>query len=555
MRGWQCVRRVSHRTPLRTKLIAALLALVTFALIAMGFAGISLLRGQLLAPYNAELKSVAGSRQLDDCLTQYLDFGSANCPPVDPDVYLLSSAGQVKPVWTAQSSGPYGSSPSYPELSGLSSWHANLTEQTTIVRSASGGDRWLILGVPLISSNLETGAQTRGGVILLAVDVTSVYDTIHKLAWVDLVVSAVIVFVLGIVGFAVVQANLRALGDIEETAGEIAAGHLNRRVPERDPRTEIGSLGRSLNTMLSQIETAFHEREKSEEAAHRSEERMRRFIADASHELRTPLTAIRGFAEYYRQRGGLVRHWDEREATDGTGSGGGLTPGDLDRLMQRVEKEAARMGLLVEDLLLLARLDQQRPLARQPVDLLSLAADAVHDARMLAPDRTIDLSVQPGAAFLVVGDEPRLRQVIGNLMSNALTHTPDGTPIEVSVSSGVLDPRVSDSAPAVILDITDHGPGMTPDQAHRVFERFYRADQARTRAKGGSGLGLAIVAALVYAHGGFASVRTAPGQGATFRVTLPLAPEAQGDAEDPGTEEPGTEEPATTVAEPRDVGA
>jgi two-component system OmpR family sensor kinase len=215
-----------------------------------------------------------------------------------------------------------------------------------------------------------------------------------------------------------------------------------------------------------------------------------------------------------------------------------------------VEKEASRMGLLVEDLLLLARLDQQRPLARQPVDLLSLAADAVHDARMLAPDRTIDLSVQPGAAFLVVGDEPRLRQVIGNLMSNALTHTPDGTPIEVSVSSGVLDPRVSDSAPAVILDITDHGPGMTPDQAHRVFERFYRADQARTRAKGGSGLGLAIVAALVYAHGGFASVRTAPGQGATFRVTLPLAPEAQGDAEDPGTEEP-----ATTVAEPRDVGA
>jgi two-component system, OmpR family, sensor kinase len=523
----------------------------------MGFAGISLLRGQLLTPYNAELKEVAGSPPLADCVSTYLDLGTANCPHVDPDVYLLTSAGQIKPVWTAQSSGPYGfgSSPSFPDLSGLTSWHANLTQQTTVVRSASGGDRWLVLGVPVTTSNLETGAQTRGGVILLAVDVTSVYDTIHKLAWVDVVVSAVIVFVLGIVGFAVVQANLRALGDIEETAGEIAAGHLNRRVPERDPRTEIGSLGRSLNTMLSQIETAFHEREKSEAAAHRSEERMRRFVADASHELRTPLTAIRGFAEYYRQRGGLVRHWDEREASEsngtggGSGTGGGLTPGDLDRLMQRVEKEAARMGLLVEDLLLLARLDQQRPLARQPVDLLSLAADAVHDARMLAPDRTIDLSVQPGAAFLVIGDEPRLRQVLGNLMSNALTHTPDGTPIEVSVSSGVLDPRLSDSAPAVILDVTDHGPGMTPDQAHRVFERFYRADQARNRAKGGSGLGLAIVAALVSAHGGFASVRTAPGMGATFRVTLPLAPEAQGDAEEPGTEESGT------VAEPRDVEA
>ena len=212
-------------------------------------------------------------------------------------------------------------------------------------------------------------------------------------------------------------------------------------MPERDPRTEIGSLGRSLNIMLSQIETAFHAREESEAAAHQSEERMRRFIADASHELRTPLTAIRGFAEYYRQRGGLVAHWDKEEAPAGAagtagaaGEGradrlalaGGLTPDDLDRIMHRLEKEAARMGLLVEDLLLLARLDQQRPLARQPIDLLSLAADAVHDARLLAPDRTIDLSVQPGAAFLVIGDEPRLRQVIGNLMSNALTHTPTG---------------------------------------------------------------------------------------------------------------------------------
>jgi two-component system OmpR family sensor kinase len=208
--------------------------------------------------------------------------------------------------------------------------------------------------------------------------------------------------------------------------------------------------------------------------------------------------------------------------------------------MQRVEKEAARMGLLVEDLLLLARLDQQRPLARQPVDLLSLAGDAVHDTRLLAPARTVDLSVQPGAAFLVIGDEPRLRQVIGNLMSNALTHTPDGTPIEVSIGSGTLDPRLPDSSPAVTLDVTDHGPGMTPEQAHRVFERFYRTDQARTRATGGSGLGLAIVNALVSAHGGVASVRTAPGKGATFRIALPLAPEARGGAaadDDPDLDE------------------
>jgi signal transduction histidine kinase len=240
-------------------------------------------------------------------------------------------------------------------------------------------------------------------------------------------------------------------------------------------------------------------------------------------------------------------------------AGGGLTPGDLDRIMQRLEKEAARMGLLVEDLLLLARLDQQRPLAQQPIDLLSLAADAVHDARLLAPSRNIDLSVQPGAAFLVIGDEPRLRQVIGNLMSNALTHTPDGTPIEVLIGSGTLDPRVPDSPLAVTLDVTDHGPGMTAEQAHRVFERFYRADQARTRATGGSGLGLAIVSALVAAHGGVASVRTAPGRGATFRIALPLDPEAQHGMsadDDPDLDEPGDEAGSDhgAAGEPRGAG-
>jgi two-component system OmpR family sensor kinase len=191
----------------------------------------------------------------------------------------------------------------------------------------------------------------------------------------------------------------------------------------------------------------------------------------------------------------------------------------------RVEAEATRMGLLVEDLLTLARLDQQRPLSKAPVDLLTVAVDAVQDARIVSPGRPIDLVVAPGTAFLVDGDEPRLRQVLSNLVNNAITHTPAGTPVRVKIARGTIETRER-VAPAVVLDVEDDGPGMTADQAQRVFERFYRADAARNRASGGSGLGLAIVAGLVSAHGGTVSVRTAPGQGADFQVKLPLAPDA-----------------------------
>jgi two-component system OmpR family sensor kinase len=387
------------------------------------------------------------------------------------------------------------------------------------------------------------------------------------------------------------------------TAGQIAAGHLYHRVPEGDPRTEIGSLGRSLNAMLSQIETAFNAQQESERAAHESEERMRRFTADAAHELRTPLTTIRGFAAHYRQRGGANGWRSGVPARSGVGgsqnpssrtgpassspvsgsAGGaflppeGLSSEDLDHLMGRVESEATRMGLLVEDLLTLARLDQQRPIAKAPVDLLTLAVDAVQDARIVSPGRPIDLIVAPGTAFLVDGDEPRLRQVLANLVNNALTHTPAGTPVRVRIARGAVlsdragppvmagggasgvggasgptpterdawadgtdgthapqaSPTGERAVPAVVLDVEDDGPGMTADQAQRVFERFYRADAARNRASGGTGLGLAIVAGLVAAHGGTVSVRTAPGQGADFQLKLPLSPDALA-ADDPG---------------------
>jgi two-component system OmpR family sensor kinase len=201
-----------------------------------------------------------------------------------------------------------------------------------------------------------------------------------------------------------------------------------------------------------------------------------------------------------------------------------LTRQDMDRIMERVEQESSRMGGLVEDMLVLARLDQQRPLERRPVDLLTLAADAVQDARIVGPSRSIDLTVGTSAAFLVLGDEARLRQVIGNLMNNALTHTPEGSPISVRIFTGYQ--QGNPAVPCAILEVTDRGPGLTQEQANRVFERFYRADQARSRRAGGSGLGLAIVQALVAAHGGTVSLDTAPAHGATFRITLPLAPEA-----------------------------
>jgi two-component system OmpR family sensor kinase len=543
-RQQRAIRRLSERTPLRVKLITAVLALVTIALGAIGVASVYVLHSYLTTQSDNELKD---------------EFGNLAVNPGNlvsqPPGYLYRVIGQQnlfagiqlpgsQLAWFSGGMPGIGSSgqarQSLPALPTSAGW-AGISPTLVTVPAQSGSDTWRVRAATFIYQAVTSTGSTQQvtGTLVVGTDLGNVNATVRRIAYFDMIVGGVIVLVLAMVGVAAVRANLRPLDEIEETAEAIADGHLDRRVPERDPRTEIGRLGRSLNSMLSQIETAFHAREESEAAAHRSEERMRRFIADAGHELRTPLTAIRGFAEYYRQRGGMETRWDRAEAP---ATGGGLTPSDLDRLMQRVEKEAARMGLLVEDLLLLARLDQQRPLARQPVDLLSLAGDAVHDARLLAPARTVDLSVQPGAAFLVIGDEPRLRQVIGNLMSNALTHTADGTPIEVSIGSGTLDPRLPDSPPAVTLDVTDHGPGMTPEQAHRVFERFYRTDQARTRATGGSGLGLAIVNALVSAHGGVASVRTAPGKGATFRIALPLAPEARGGAaadDDPDLDEAG----------------
>jgi two-component system, OmpR family, sensor kinase len=530
-RRWQKVRRVTGRIPLRIKLISAVLALVLVALGAISIGGITLLRNYLLGPYDAGLLSTQvqheAQRFTEGCL-----LNPSVCPHAgNGSVDWLPTHGPLQqvlvPVQPQFAFMPSQANVPGPAVQTNPDWVAALVGKTVTVPAESGGGHWRLTAFPTRFTNEATG-QTFNGTIIVGFDVSSVYRTLDGLALIDLIVSAVALVALAIVGIAIVRSSLRPLTDIELTAGAIAAGDLSQRVPDRDARTEVGRLGRSLNAMLAQVEAAFHAREKSEAAARWSEERMRQFVADASHELRTPLTAIRGYAEYYRQRGGAAgngaRHAAPASAEPGLAADGRLSEPDVDRIMQRVEQESARMGVLVEDMLLLARLDQQRPIEHRPVDLLTLAADAVQDARMIAPERKIELTVGSGAAFLVLGDEARLRQVISNLMSNALTHTPDGTPIDVRILAHGPDGRLP--VPSVTIEVDDHGPGLSKEQADRVFERFYRADQSRRRKTGGSGLGLAIVAALVEAHGGAVGVDTAPGSGSMFWITLPLAAEA-----------------------------
>ena len=527
-RRWQKVRRLPGRTPLRIKLITAVLALVAIALGVISVTGIVLLRPYLLSQYDNQLAAAQGQvqRAVERCLS---GTGPCQQPASGATLYWLPTNGNLLTIWFPVES-PFGmhSQPKAipgPAIKVTQGWAAGLVGQDVTVPAVTGGGHWRVTAFHAVG---DLNGQLVSGTIILGIDASNAYNTIGILVIIDLIVSAIVLVALAIVGIAIVRASLRPLTDIEVTAGAIAEGDLSQRVPDRDPRTEVGRLGRSLNAMLTQVETAFHAREKSEAAARRSEEKMRQFVADASHELRTPLTAIRGYAEYYRQRGGAAgngaRHAAPASTESSLAADGRLSEPDVDRIMQRVEQESARMGVLVEDMLLLARLDQQRPIERRPVDLLTLTADAVQDARMIAPQRKIELTVGTGAAFLVLGDEARLRQVITNLMSNALSHTPDGTPIDVRILAHGPDGRLP--VPSVSLEVDDHGPGLSKEQAERVFERFYRADQARGRKTGGAGLGLAIVAALVDAHGGAVGVDTAPGSGAMFWITLPLAAEA-----------------------------
>jgi two-component system OmpR family sensor kinase len=325
-----------------------------------------------------------------------------------------------------------------------------------------------------------------GDYLVVAAPFDDQQSTLDHLLLLEVGISGGVTVVLLLATWFLVRRALRPLQRMGETARSIEAGELHRRVAPATDATEVGRLGLALNSMLDQLEAAFAER-----AA--SEQRLRHFVSDASHELRTPLTSMRGYAE-------LLRRNPDMSAED------------IVLAMRRIEDEANRMGILVDDLLLLARLDQGRPLERNPVDLEALVRDAVSDARVADPERSIAARVS--APLVVTGDDPRLRQALGNLLRNALVHTPAGTPVEVGLRS---------EQGQAVLDVVDRGPGIPPEKAGRIFERFYRADPERSRDQGGSGLGLSIAAAIVGAHGGRIGVRPTEGGGATFRIELPLA--------------------------------
>ncbi|MGD9572996.1 MAG: ATP-binding protein [Thermoleophilia bacterium] len=354
--------------------------------------------------------------------------------------------------------------------------------------SVAGGGDYRVLS--LARGAPETlGPGPRGlpeGTLVIGFPLDEVEDTLNRLVMIEVAVGVVTLAVLAVLALWLVRLGLRPLDRIGATADAIAAGDLSQRVADDDPRTEVGRLGRTLNGMLGRIEESFDERRANEE-------RLRRFVADASHELQTPLTSVRGYAELFRR-------------------GAASDPEDLETTMRRIEAEAARMGVLVDDLLLLARLDQGRPLDIGPVDLSVVAGELAADARVVEPDRPI--AIEAGAPVMVEGDDLRLRQVVGNLLANARAHTPPTAPVTVRTYA-----RDGEG----VLEVADRGPGLASEHAQKVFERFFRADPSRARASGGSGLGLSIVQAIAQAHGGRAEVESVPGQGATFRIVLPLA--------------------------------
>lgn len=468
-----------RRQPLRTQLVLIVVVLGALALAAAGVAATTALRSYLQG-------------QVDQQLIQVTRSDRGPMPPGPPDRdggpdhdHRHDGARAFPGEFYAASVLPSGSvevlSRPYdagsPDLAAVGTIPAG---RPTTVPGDDGA--WRIIGVP-----------APGGSLIVGKSLADVERTVSRLIALEAAIGTLVLGLLALAAFIAVRRSLRPLDEVEQTAAAIAAGDLGRRVPEHPPTTEVGQLGAAFNAMLDEINSTIDQRDAALTDAQESEARMRQFVADASHELRTPLTSIRGYSELYRQ--------------------GGVPPGAVPETLGRIESEAHRMGGLVDDLLLLARLDQHRPLDRESVDLLQVVGDEVHAASAREPERRIRLTQRGDRVPVVTGDAARLRQVTANLIGNALKYS--GGDVEVTVDSG--DPG------QVRLTVADHGPGIPDDEKEQVFGRFYRGDPSRTRAAGGTGLGLSIVAAIVAAHGGTAAVTDTAGGGASFTVALPSA--------------------------------
>jgi two-component system OmpR family sensor kinase len=477
---------------LRNRLILAIMLVAALGIGASDFAANTELKSFLVNQVDTQLKGVAmGSIDrlaragIDPNADDSGSSSSTNSPirvvrplrgvPTATAVTLLDAQGDV----LGQLGGDINQTVSPTTFAGMSIDRVNATNGKPFTIQESGHNsemRAIALALP-----------TNLGSFIVSVSLDSVDRTLNELWWLFFFISLIVLLLIGLASRYVINVSLRPLLDVEVTAAAIADGDLSARLPEAKGTTEVGRLSRSLNTMLERIEDSF-----AVKAA--SESKLRRFVADASHELRTPLTAIRGFAELHRQ---------------GAVSGEEKTK----ELIGRIEKESIRMGSLVEDLLFLARSDEARPLVKEPVDVKHLLEESIASATAAGPNHPITLSCD--TELFVLGDNKRIHQAVANLLANARTHTPAGTPISVFAHAGENETTIS---------VSDTGPGLSEEDQSRIFERFFRADPSRVRSAGeGSGLGLSIVDAIMKAHGGSVSVTSAPGKGATFVLRFPIA--------------------------------
>ena len=480
------VDRLPHSLSLRTQLVLVTSVLIALAIAVTSLVAISALRAQMVHQLDEEMKASSSSLVSSVGTSQTRQDGAVG----SYRVYVLDQHGNV----LHSIAGADQQAENEPVLTGWDSEKVKKYHETgTTVNSRTGSNDWRIMPISLESS---TNGQASSMVIALPLKQTNQVVAL----------VGVLTFAFGLATLAaaiamtwvIVTRTFEPLARVEQTAAKIAAGDLSQRIEDYNPSNEIGNLAISLNTMLAQIESSFN-------AQAKSEAKMRRFVGDASHELRTPLVSIRGYSELYRQ-GALPN--DEAVAT----------------AMGRIESESKRMGQLVEDLLTLARIDERRESKLAPFDLFHLAVDASNDAYATSPDREVSLvgltdDVAPTSAP-VIGDESRIRQVVANLLTNAMRYTPAGTPLEIAVGVREDVPGY----PLSVIEVRDHGPGIHGEDRERVFERFYRTDTSRSRETGGTGLGLSIVAAILEQHDGSVHIEETPGGGATFVISLPFYP-------------------------------